>query len=75
MGDLYWGTTGSNRMNNYFKLDAGLFWENSKFKIATNIFNVLDTYLYSGAYYQYSNAYYYQTEAPRNFRLSVNYKF
>lgn len=75
VGDLYWGTTNVKRMNDYFKVDAGMFWENEKIKIALNIFNVLDRYLYSGAYYQYSSAYYYQTEAPRNFRLSVNYKF
>lgn len=75
VGDLYWGTPTSKRMDDYFRLDAGLFWENEKFRISANIFNLLDRYLYSGAYYQYSSAYYYQTEAPRNWRLSMNYKF
>lgn len=75
VGDLYWGDSSFKKMNDYFKLDAGIFWENDQLKITVNVFNVLDEYLYSGAYYKYSSAYYYQTEAPRNFRLSVNYKF
>lgn len=65
----------SKEMKNYFKLDAGLFWEKESLKITANIFNLLDTYLYSGSYYQWLNAYNWQTEPGRNFRLSLNYKF
>ena len=68
---------------NYFKLDAGLFWEGHGLRITGNVFNVLDKYLYSGGYYSnywnapdYSQpAYSWQAEAPRNYRVSVAYKF
>lgn len=61
---------------NYFKLDGGLFWEKEKFKITFNVFNILDEYLYSGSFYGYmGNVYSWQAEAPRNSRLSINYKF
>lgn len=68
---------------NYFKLDGGLFWENKSVRITGNVFNILDKYLYSGAYYTgYWNApnydlatYSWQAEAPRNYRLSIAYKF
>ncbi|MHC8947520.1 TonB-dependent siderophore receptor [Sphingobacterium hungaricum] len=68
---------------NYFKLDGGLFWENSNLRVTANVFNILDKYLYTGAYYtNYWNApdynqaiYSWQAEPPRNFRLSVTYKF
>ncbi|MEO6150198.1 MAG: TonB-dependent receptor [Mucilaginibacter sp.] len=63
------------RLPNYFKLDGGLFWEGSKLRVNANVFNVLDKYLYSGSYYSYLNAFYWQSEAPRNYRLSVTYKF
>jgi iron complex outermembrane receptor protein len=67
----------------YFKLDAGVFWEGHGLRITGNVFNVLDKYLYSGGYYTgYWNAptyeqaaYSWQAEAPRNYRLSVAYKF
>jgi len=59
----------------YFKLDGGIFWEKDKVKITANVFNILDEYLYSGGYYEYLPAYYWQTEAPRNFRLSLAYRF
>lgn len=75
VGDSYWGSSNTKKMKDYFKVDAGLFYEKEKFRITANVFNVLDEYLYSGAYYQYSSAYYYQTEAPRNIRLSLTYKF
>jgi iron complex outermembrane receptor protein len=63
---------------NYFKLDGGLFWENDKMKITGNVFNILDKYLYSGSYttaYYSTPVYYWQAEAPRNYRLSIAYKF
>lgn len=63
------------RLPDYFKIDAGLFWEGSKMRISGNVFNVANKYLYSGSYYSWLNAYYWQTEAPRNYRLSVSYRF
>jgi iron complex outermembrane receptor protein len=79
----YSGTNSEQNLPNYFKLDVGLFWENKSLKITGNVFNILDKYLYSGAYYtNYWNApsydqaiYSWQAEAPRNFRFSVAYKF
>ena len=41
--------------------------------VVINVFNVFNRYLYSGS--PYGNYYYYQAEAPRNFRLSIGYKF
>lgn len=64
-----------NRMGDYKKLDQGLFWGNDKLKVTFNIFNVLDSYLYTGSYYGFGGYYYYQAEAPRNYRLSISYKF
>ncbi|GAA4319480.1 TonB-dependent siderophore receptor [Mucilaginibacter gynuensis] len=66
---------GQQKLPTYFKLDGGLFWDNGKIRVAGNVFNILDKYLYSGSYYTYLSSYYYQAEAPRNFRLSVNYRF
>lgn len=77
------GTNEERNLPNYFKLDGGLFWENKSLRINANVFNVLDKYLFTGAYYTgYWNApnydlgvYSWQAEAPRNYRLSVAYKF
>ncbi|WP_237488216.1 TonB-dependent siderophore receptor [Hufsiella ginkgonis] len=63
------------RMPDYFRLDGGVFWSKDRMNITANAFNLLDKYLYSGSYYAYLNAFYWQTEAPRSFRLSVGYKF
>lgn len=60
---------------NYFKLDGGIFWEKDKIRLTLNVFNILDKYLYSGAYYDYIPTYSWQAEAPRNYRLSISYKF
>jgi iron complex outermembrane receptor protein len=68
-------SVGLQKLPNYFKLDGGLFWEGSKMRITANAFNILNKYIYSGSYYSYLNAYYYQAEAPRNYRLSIAYKF
>ncbi|MBB2146127.1 TonB-dependent siderophore receptor [Pedobacter sp. LMG 31464] len=68
-------SVGLQKLPNYFKVDAGVFYEHSKFKITGNAFNILDKYLFSGSYYQWLNAYYYQAEAPRNYRVSIAYKF
>ncbi|OXB00907.1 TonB-dependent receptor [Flavobacterium pectinovorum] len=66
---------GAERLPDYFKLDGGLSYEIGKVKITANVFNILDKYLYSGSYYEWLSAYYWQTEAPRNFRVGVTYKF
>lgn len=68
-----WGGAGMQEMPSYFKVDGGLFWEKEKIRLTANVFNVLDKYLYSGA--SYGDYYYWQTEAPRNYRLSIAYKF
>lgn len=62
----------------YFKLDGGLFYETGRIRLTLNVFNILDTYLYSGAYYSnyFSNpAYSWQAEAGRNWRLGISYRF
>ena len=68
-------SVGLQKLPNYFKLDGGLFWENSKIRVSGNVFNILDKYTYSGSYYSFLSAYYYQADAPRNFRLSAAYRF
>jgi len=75
----YWEASpaGGDQLDDYFKLDAGLYWENNKVRISGNVFNVLNEYLYSGSFASYFSApvYSYQTEAPRNFRFTFQYKF
>lgn len=71
-----WSSTNTSlNQPDYFKLDGGLFWEKGNIRVTGNVFNVLDKYLYSGGYYDWLKSYYWQTEAPRNFRLSLTYKF
>ncbi|MDY3498669.1 TonB-dependent receptor [Riemerella anatipestifer] len=66
---------GDIQLGDYRKWDAGIFWGNKNVKITLNAFNISDEYLYSGAYYGLGSYYYYQAEAPRNYRLSLSYKF
>jgi len=68
-------SVGLQKLPNYFKLDGGLFYEHTKFKVTANAFNILNKYLFSGSYYEWLSAYYYQAEAPRNYRVSIAYKF
>ncbi|AYL97671.1 TonB-dependent receptor [Mucilaginibacter celer] len=82
LGGTYYGgrqtdtwSVGLEKLPNYFKMDGGLFWEGSKMRIAGNVFNVLNKYTYSGSYYSYLSAYYWQADAPRNYRLSIAYRF
>ncbi len=63
------------KLPDYFKLDAGLSWENDRIHITANVFNVLNQYLYSGSYYSWLKAYYWQADPPRNLRLTVGYNF
>jgi iron complex outermembrane receptor protein len=81
----YWEATPdpSKEMKDYFKMDAGLFWEKDRMRVTANVFNVLDAYLYSGSYESWvrnangnpSPVYSYQAEAPRNVRFSISYRF
>lgn len=75
--ETYWDPSPdpANVLPEYFKLDVGIFWENDNLRVAANVFNVLDEYLYAGSYYQWLNAYYWQTEAPRNVRFSISHRF
>ncbi|WP_276484065.1 TonB-dependent receptor [Paraflavitalea pollutisoli] len=59
----------------YFKLDAGIFYERDRLRLNVNVFNVLDKYLYTGSYYDWLSAYYWQAEAPRTARFSIAYRF
>lgn len=69
-----WASTSAQiDMDDYVKFDAGLSWENTKFRVGLNVFNVFNRYLYSGS--PYGAYYYYQADAPRNWRLSLGYKF
>jgi len=74
----YSATNPERNMNDYFKVDAGLFWSKGPVKVTANAFNLLDKYLYVGDYYPdyFSNEVYsWQAEAPRNYRFSIAYKF
>ncbi|PBQ34975.1 TonB-dependent siderophore receptor [Sphingobacteriaceae bacterium] len=75
--ETYWDVSENpeEKIPDYFKLDGGLFWAKDNFKITANVFNILDTYLYSGSYYAWLKAYNWQTEPGRNYRLTVTYKF
>ncbi len=65
----------SQKLPDYFRLDGGISWQNERFKLGLIINNLLNDYLYSGfpptAWY---NFYTWITEAPRNFRLSLEFK-
>ena len=68
-----WGSDGETDLPDYFRMDGALSWENDKFRVALNINNLLNEYLYSGA--DYGTYVYWQSEPGRNFRVSLNYKF
>lgn len=68
---LYQGTTPT--LPDYFRLDAGIGYQAKQFGIHLMVNNLLNEYLYDGA--PYYGMYYWQTEAPRNFRLTLSYKF
>jgi iron complex outermembrane receptor protein len=73
----YWDPSpeGGQQLPDYVKVDAGLSWENEKINITANAFNLLNEYLYSGSYYSWLGAYNWQTDSPRNLRLTIGYKF
>ena len=73
-------TSTEDNLPDYFRLDGGLSYQFKKVNVALNVNNLLNDYLYSGSPYDFnydgsSDGYYWQTEAPRNFRLSVGYTF
>jgi iron complex outermembrane receptor protein len=59
----------------YTRFDAATSYQFGKFGVALNVNNVFNADVFSGAYYSWSKFYYYQIEAHRNYRLSINYKF
>ncbi|QES90711.1 TonB-dependent receptor [Rhizosphaericola mali] len=67
------GASGQLALPDYIKFDGGLFWKNDKMRITATMMNLMNRYLYSGA--SYGSYYYYQAEAGRNFRLSLDVNF
>ncbi|WP_103070196.1 TonB-dependent siderophore receptor [Aquimarina sediminis] len=58
----------------YFRLDGALNWQNDKFNVSLNVYNILDEYLlYTGG--GYYNTYFSSSEPGINGRLTVRYKF
>lgn len=70
-----WGNTAKNTASlpDYFRFDGAVGWQRNKLKLALNIYNLFDRYLYSGS--PYDTYYYWQSEPPRNFRLNITYNF
>ncbi|GAB3169267.1 TonB-dependent siderophore receptor [Telluribacter humicola] len=70
----------NSALPNYFRLDGAVSYQFKKVTLAVNVNNLLNTYLYSGAPYDFnydgtSDGFYWQAEAPRNVRISVGYRF
>jgi len=63
-----------NALPDYFRLDGGVGYQTGKLSINLLFNNLLDKYLYSGAP-NYDGTFYWQAEAPRNYRVSVGYRF
>ncbi len=63
--------------DNYFRLDAGISWTRTKYKISLLANNLLNEYLYTGSLVNLGTGkqYYWQTEAPRSFVVNVAYRF
>jgi iron complex outermembrane receptor protein len=59
----------------YTRFDGAVSYQLGKFGVALNANNLFNASLLSGAYYSYSKFYYWQAEAMRNARLSINYRF
>jgi iron complex outermembrane receptor protein len=65
----------SDMLPDYFRMDGGVSYQKNKVSVNLLVNNILNKYLYSGGYYSYNDMHYWQTEAGRNVRLSVTYKF
>ena len=65
----------------YFRLDGGIHYQIGKLGLTLNVYNILDKYLYSGdvGFWEIGgvdkNVYSWQSEPPRNFKFSINYRF
>lgn len=68
-----WSSTKQGALPDYTKFDGGIFWEKDKIRVALNVYNLANTYLYSGS--TYGDYYYWQAEPGRNWRLGINYRF
>jgi len=68
-----WASENQKELPDYFRMDGGIFWKGEKMTVNLNVNNLLDKYLYSGA--PYGSFYYYQVEPPRNYKLSISYRF
>ncbi|ARS34037.1 TonB-dependent receptor [Pontibacter actiniarum] len=71
---------GGSELPDYFRLDGGLSYQIKNVRLALNVNNLLDDYLYSGAPYDFNydgtnDGYYWQTEAPRSYRVTIGYRF
>lgn len=71
-------------IEDYVRFDAGLAYHKDKFSVTLNVMNLADRYLLAGGSYYADKAnggyftapvYSWQTEAPRNYRLSLGYRF
>jgi iron complex outermembrane receptor protein len=60
---------------NYFRLDAGLSWTSEQLSVSLLVNNLLDAYLFSGAYYPWGDFYFWVSEPPRHFRVNISYRF
>ncbi len=59
----------------YTRFDGAVSYQADKFGIALNFNNLFNADVISGAYYTWSQFYYWQAEAYRNARLTINYRF
>lgn len=66
-----WGSDNKSNLPNYFRMDGALSWQNSKWRVALNVNNLLNKYLYSGA--NYGTYVYWQAEPGVNGRLFISY--
>lgn len=73
----YWNPApnGQKELEDYTRVDAGLFWEGQQVRVQFQVSNLLDQYLYSGSYYTSFQAYSWQSEPPRNYRMTIAYRF
>jgi iron complex outermembrane receptor protein len=62
-------------MPSYTRFDGAISYQFGKLGMALNVNNLFDADLISGAFYSWSNFYYWQAEAHRNARFTINYKF
>lgn len=59
----------------YFRVDGGVSYTKDKLSFNIVVNNMLNKYLYSGAFYNWGPYYYWQAEPGTNVRLTVGYKF